>query len=55
MFLIHTLLIFVAIYTMSAILSEVIFTSETEKKLPTAVRIGFVAVHTPWSGLPSVL
>ena len=41
MFLIHTLLIFVAVYTMSAVLAEVIFTSETEKKLPTAVRIGF--------------
>ena len=41
MFLIHTLLIFVAIYTMSAVLSELIFTSETERKLPTAVRIGF--------------
>ena len=26
---------------MSAVLAEVIFTSETEKKLPTAVRIGF--------------
>ena len=41
MFLIHTSLIFVAIYTMSAVLAEVIFTSETERKLPTAVRIGF--------------
>ena len=41
MFLIHTLLIFIVIYTMSAVLAEVIFTSETEKKLPNAVRIGF--------------
>ena len=41
MFLIHTLGIFVAIYTMSAILAEIIFSSELEKKLPTAVRIGF--------------
>ena len=41
MFLIHTLGILVAIYIMSAVLAEVIFTSETEKKLPTAVRIGF--------------
>ena len=41
MFLIHTLLIFVAIYMMSAVLAEVIFSSETERKLPTAVQIGF--------------
>jgi len=41
MFLIHTLLIFVSIYMMAAVLAEVIFTSEIEKKLPTAVRIGF--------------
>ena len=41
MFLVHTLAIMVCIYTMSAVLAEVIFTSETEKKLPTAVRIGF--------------
>ncbi len=41
MFLIHTLGILVAIYIMSAILAEIIFTSETEKKLPTSVRIGF--------------
>ncbi len=41
MFLVHTLGIFAAIYTMSAILAEIIFSSELEKKLPTAVRIGF--------------
>ena len=41
MFLIHTLGIFSAIYTLSAILTELIFTSEVERKLPTAVRIGF--------------
>ena len=41
MFLIHTLGILVAIYIMSAIMAEIIFTSETEKKLPTSVRIGF--------------
>ena len=41
MFLIHTLLIFVAVYTMSAILAEIIFSSVFEKKLPTAVRMGF--------------
>ena len=41
MFLIHTLLILIAVYTMAAVLAEVVFTSETERKLPTAVRIGF--------------
>ena len=41
MFLIHTLFIFIAIYSISAILAEIIFSSESEKKMPTAVRIGF--------------
>ena len=41
MFLIHTLLILIVVYTMAAVLAEVVFTSETERKLPTAVRIGF--------------
>jgi hypothetical protein len=41
MFLIHTLIIIVAIYSISAILAETIFSSEMEKKMPTAVRIGF--------------
>jgi len=41
MFLIHTLTIIVAIYTMSAVLAELIFSSELERKLPIAVRVGF--------------
>ena len=40
MFLIHTLFIFVAIYFVSALLAETIFTSKIEKKLPTGVLVG---------------
>ena len=40
MFLIHTLLIFVAIYIVSALLAETIFTSKIEQMLPAGVRVG---------------
>jgi hypothetical protein len=40
MFLVHTLLVFIAIYSVSALLAETIFTSHTERKIPTAVRVG---------------
>lgn len=40
MFLIHTLFVFFAIYVISAVLAETIFTSHTERKIPTAVRVG---------------
>ena len=40
MFLVHTLLVFIAIYSVSALLAETIFTSHTERKIPAAVRVG---------------
>ena len=40
MFLIHTLFIFIAMYIVSALLAETIFTSKIEQKLPTGVRVG---------------
>jgi hypothetical protein len=40
MFLVNTLLVFIAIYSVSALLAETIFTSHTERKIPTAVRVG---------------
>jgi hypothetical protein len=39
-FLIHTLLVFVTIYAISAVLAEIIFSSHAERKLPPAVRVG---------------
>lgn len=41
MFLISTLFVFIIIYAVSAILSEAVFTSAAERRLPLAVRVGF--------------
>ncbi|MDO8811297.1 MAG: hypothetical protein Q7J38_04625 [Gallionella sp.] len=41
MFLISTLFVFTIIYAVSAILSEAVFTSDAERRLPLAVRVGF--------------
>lgn len=41
MFLISTLFVFIVVYGCSAILAETVFTSDAERRLPVATRVGF--------------